>query len=187
MIPRGLEEGLADASLVARARRIRMVLLDVDGVLTDGTLRYGERGDLEREFHVRDGSALKLLQHAGLLAGIITGRQAESITLRARDLGLAECLQGRRLKEPAWDEILERRGLHDDEVAYMGDDFLDLMLLRRAGLPSVPADASTEARGSAAWISSAAGGRGAVRELVEFILRAQETWDAAIERELNPG
>ena len=184
--PRGVEAGLASQDVAARARRVKLVLLDVDGVLTDGTLRYGEHGDLERDFFVRDGSALKLLQRAGLLAGIITGRQAEAIARRARDLGLAECLQGRRLKEPAWAEILERRGLRDDEVAYMGDDFLDLPLLRRAGLPATPADASPEAVAQSAWCAASPGGRGAVRELVEVILKTQGTWDAAIEAELAP-
>ena len=185
MIARGIEEALASPEIRQRASRVRLVLLDVDGVLTDGTLRYGESGDLERGFFVRDGSALKLLGHAGILAGIITGRTAQAITLRARDLGLAECLQGRRLKEPAWEEILARRGLADEDVAYMGDDFLDLPLLRRAGLPAVPRDSSPEARAAACWQSSAPGGRGAVRELVEVILRSLDAWDAAVESELS--
>ena len=185
MIARGIAEALASADVVTRARRIRMVLLDVDGVLTDGTLRYGESGDLERSFFVRDGSAIKLLAHEGILAGIVTGRTAKAIELRAADLGLAECLQGRRLKEPAWDDILLRRSLRDEEVAYMGDDFLDLALLRRAGLPAAPADASDEARDAAAFVSCAPGGRGAVRELVEMILRARGAWDSAVQGELS--
>lgn len=183
--PRGVSAGLAVDDVAARARRVRMVLLDVDGVLTDGTLRYGPDGNTERDFFVRDGSAIKLLSHAGILAGIITGREAASIAVRARDLGLAECLQGRRVKEPAWDEVLQRHGLTDDEVAYMGDDFLDLALLRRAGLAAAPSDASPEALAASAWVATSPGGRGAVRELIELILRARGAWDACVGAEMG--
>ena len=185
--PVGVPAGLRVADVRERASRVRLVLLDVDGVLTDGTLRYGPEGDLERDFFVRDGSALRLLRHAGVQAGIITGRQAAAIARRAADLGLAECLQGRRLKEPAWDEVLARHGLRDEDVAYMGDDFLDLPLLRRAGLPAVPADGSPEALATAAWTASSPGGRGAVRELAELVLRARGAWDAAVAAELSGG
>ncbi len=182
--PVGVAAGLADDAVRARAARVRLVMLDVDGVLTDGTLRYGPDGDVERDFFVRDGSALKLLRHAGIDAGLITGRTAPAIARRASELGLAECLQGHRLKEPAWEQMLERRGLADADVAYMGDDFLDLPLLRRAGLPAVPRDASPEACDASAWVASSPGGRGAVRELAELILRGRDAWDAAIARDL---
>ena len=184
--PCGVAAGLSSPDVRARAARVRLVLLDVDGVLTDGTLRYGPQGDLERDFFVRDGSAIKLLRHAGIDAGLITGRSADAIARRAKELGLAECIMGRRHKEPAWDEILARRGIVDQDVAYMGDDFLDLPLLRRAGLPAVPSDASPEAVAASAWVASSRGGRGAVRELIELVLRARDAWDSSLARELSP-
>jgi len=175
-----------DEELLARARRVRLVLLDVDGVLTDGVLSYGPTGDERRAFFVRDGSAIKLLQQEGVPVGLITGRTTVATALRAEELVLEEVHQGRRLKEPCFDEILARRGLSDEHVAFMGDDWLDLPLLRRAGLAAAPADASPEALAAAHFVAPAPGGRGAVRALAELVLRARGTWDAAVARALAP-
>jgi 3-deoxy-D-manno-octulosonate 8-phosphate phosphatase (KDO 8-P phosphatase) len=175
-----------DEDLLARARRVRLVLLDVDGVLTDGVLGYGSSGDEGRSFFVRDGSAIKLLQAEGVPVGLITGRTTAATALRAEELALEEVHQGRRLKEPCFDEILARRGLADEEVAFMGDDWLDLPLLRRAGLAAAPSDASAEARAAAHFVAASPGGRGAVRDLAELVLRSRGAWEAAIARALAP-
>ena len=162
--------------LTGRLRRIRLLLLDVDGVLTDGRLWYGSEGDTGRAFHVRDGLGLKAAKEAGLLIGIITGRQTRATALRAAELGLDEVHQGERSKLPVWDAILERRGLGDEEVAFMGDDLLDLPLLERAGLAAAPSDAAAEVLAVAHWTSRLGGGEGCVRELCEELLRARGAW-----------
>lgn len=167
--------------LSRRARRLRLVLLDVDGVLTDGRLGYGPSGDEGRSFHVRDGFALKLARTAGLALGIVTGRRTAATECRAEELGLDEVYQGRREKLPAWQEILGRRGLSEGEVAYMGDDLLDLPLLRRAGLAACPADADPEVVAVCHWVSSLRGGEGCVRELLREILRARGDWDRLVQ------
>jgi 3-deoxy-D-manno-octulosonate 8-phosphate phosphatase (KDO 8-P phosphatase) len=168
-----------------RMRRVRLVLLDVDGVLTDGGLRFGPRGDEGRRFHVRDGTAIKLALSAGLPVGILSGRRAEAVRHRAEELGLPEIHQGRREKLAAWREILDRRDLADADVAFMGDDVLDLPLLRRAGLAACPSDASAECLDAAHWVATRAGGAGCVRELLEAVLRAQDAWDDAVAREIG--
>ena len=172
-------------TLEERMGRVRLVLLDVDGVLTDGRLHYGEAGDHGRSFHVRDGSAIKLAQAGGLEVGILSGRTIGAVARRAGELGMTEVHQGRRLKEPAWEEILARRGLEDQHVAFMGDDYLDVALLRRAGLAAVPADAAAEALACAHFVATRPGGAGCVRELLEAILRSRGQWDDLVRRELS--
>ena len=167
------------ADLQERLERIRIVLLDVDGVLTDGRIWYGPDGDQVRAFHVRDGLAMKAAQSAGLAVGIITGRETAATARRAAELGLDELHQGKRTKLPVWQEILERRGLEDSEVCYMGDDLLDLPLLERAGLAASPSDAVPEVLAAAHWTATRAGGNGCVRELLETLLRARGAWPPA--------
>lgn len=175
---------LPSEALAARARAVKAIVLDCDGVLTDGCLVYDKDGDALRSFFVRDGSAMKLALAEGLKVAILSGRNSPAVERRASELGLTACVLGRRRKLPAWHELLARLGVSEDETAYMGDDFLDLALLRRAGLSCVPSDASSEAREAAHFIAPAPGGRGAVRELVELVLRARGSWEAAIERDL---
>jgi 3-deoxy-D-manno-octulosonate 8-phosphate phosphatase (KDO 8-P phosphatase) len=164
------------AGLEERLRGLRLLLLDVDGVLTDGRLGYGPEGDTGRLFHVRDGYGIKALQRGGVAVGIITGRSTEATARRAAELGLDEVWQGKRRKLPIWEEILERRGLPAGQVAYMGDDLLDLPLLERAGLAAAPADAVDEVLAAAHWRSTQRGGEGCVRDLCETILRARGAW-----------
>ena len=159
-----------------RLAGIRIVLLDVDGVLTDGRILYGPDGDQGRAFHVRDGLAIKAAQAAGLAVGIITGRETVATARRAADLGLDELHQGKRTKLPVWREILERRGLDDAQACYMGDDLLDLPLLERAGLAAAPSDAVPEILAAAHWTSAHKGGDGCVRELFETLLRSRGAW-----------
>ena len=174
---------LAPDELVARARAIKAIVLDCDGVLTDGTLVYDRDGDAQRSFFVRDGSAMKLALAEGVLVAILSGRNSLAMERRAKELGLSACVLGRRQKLPAWTELLPSLGVTESETAYMGDDFLDLPLLERAGLAAAPADAAPEARAAAHHVTVARGGRGAVRELVELVLRSRGTWDAAIARD----
>ena len=160
-----------------RARGLSWLLLDVDGVLTDGSIHLAESGELVKTFHVRDGLAIKLARRAGLEVGILTARRSPIIELRARELGIEEVMLGREEKGPAFAELLERRALASASVAYMGDDLPDLTVLGACGLSAAPADAVAEVRGTVDFVTEAAGGRGAVRELVERILGARDAWE----------
>ncbi|MEM7249027.1 MAG: hypothetical protein AAF533_27130 [Acidobacteriota bacterium] len=173
-------------SLEDRCRKIRLLLLDVDGVLTDGRLLYGPEGDWGRTFHVRDGMGLKLAQSAGLLTGILSGRRVEATALRAEELGFDEIHQGHPVKLPVLEDILARQELALEQVAYMGDDVIDLPLLRRVGLAAAPSDACPEVAAIAHWHSVRDGGDGCVRDLIETILRAQGAWQGLIERMGEP-
>jgi 3-deoxy-D-manno-octulosonate 8-phosphate phosphatase (KDO 8-P phosphatase) len=160
-----------------RLRAIRLVVLDVDGVMTDGRIVVGDDGREFKFFHVHDGSAVWLLRRAGIETAIISGREAACVAHRARDLAIAECRQGAKDKVAAFEEVRVRYGLAAHECAYMGDDVLDVPLIRHVGFGAAPADARPEAKAAAAWVSGAPGGRGAVRELAELILRGQGVWE----------
>lgn len=168
------------AQLQEKARRIRMVILDVDGVLSDGTINVSGAGELYKTFFVRDGLGIKMLQKAGIPVGIITGRSSDIVARRAEELGITDLAQGQRFKTNAWEAMLARHGLANDEVAYMGDDVPDLPLLMRAGLSATPADGIAVLDALVDFRSRFPGGRGAVRELAELILRAQGRWDDLI-------
>lgn len=159
-----------------RARRVRLVLMDVDGTLTDGTLLVLPDGEEVRSFNVRDGLGIMLAQMAGLRAGIITGKESKSVAQRAARLGLAEVHQGAVDKLKALDGILARNGLPAEAVAFIGDDLGDLDVLMAVGLAGAVGDAHPDVKARAQFISRAAGGRGAVREFLEFILKAQGRW-----------
>lgn len=161
----------------ARARRIRMILTDVDGTLTDGTLAVLPDGEEIKFYHVKDGLAVLLAQIVGLKLGIITGKRSPGLEKRAERLKISELHQGVINKLPVFEEILARHGLRPEEVAYIGDDLGDLEVLRRAGLAGAVADAHPAVRKVAHFVCSARGGRGAYREFVEFIISAQGKWD----------
>ena len=156
--------------VVARARAVRLLLLDVDGVLTDGGLRYDDRGGEAKTFHVQDGHGLKMLQAQGVPVGIITSRESPLVARRATELGLAHLLQGVADKGNACDALLSELGLAADAVAYVGDDVIDLPV----------ADAHPEVRSRAHWVTHAPGGRGAVREVCDLLLAAQGRLDTAL-------
>ena len=164
-------------SVQERATRVRMFLFDVDGVLTDGTVVMHADGSESKGFHIRDGAALVWAQRCGLPVGLISARASGATTQRAAQLAIRTVLQGVPSKLAAYEQVLRDAGLTDAEVAYMGDDLLDLPVLARAGLSAAPADAAPEVRERVHWISGAGGGRGAVREFVELVLRAQRRWD----------
>jgi len=157
-----------------RARRVKIILMDVDGTLTDGTLAIlPESGEEVRAYHVRDGQGIFLARAAGIKAGIITGKTSKSVALRAARLRLDEVHQGARDKKPVLDGILARLELKPAEVAFIGDDIGDLEVMRSVGLAAAVADAHPLVRQQAHFLCRAAGGRGAVREFIEFILGAK--------------
>jgi 3-deoxy-D-manno-octulosonate 8-phosphate phosphatase (KDO 8-P phosphatase) len=160
-------------ALLARAKEVRLLLLDVDGVLTDGTIIYAHAGTELKAFSTRDGFGIRLLQEAGVEVGIITARSSEAVHRRAQDLGLRHVFQGVRNKIEAFASILAEGGLLPAQIAYMGDDWLDLPLLIRVGLAATVADGAAEVKAAAHFVSSREGGRGAVRELCELIIEAR--------------
>jgi 3-deoxy-D-manno-octulosonate 8-phosphate phosphatase (KDO 8-P phosphatase) len=171
--------------VLARARGIRLVLLDVDGVLTDGRFLLLADGTDARAFHTRDGHAIRMGQRAGLQFAILSGRRSRAVTLRAEELDLVEVQQGVADKGSAFREMLGRLALQDADVCYLGDDVVDLPVLRRAGLAIAPADAAPEALAAAHWVTSRPGGHGAVREAIELLLKAQGLWEREIDRYLR--
>src|SRR5512135_1947390 len=160
-------------SLHAKAKKIRLLLLDVDGVLTDGRIILDNQGNELKAFHVRDGHGIKLAQRAGIVIGIITGRKAEVVNVRARELGIEEVHQGSLKKIIVYDSLVAKYGLRDEEIAYIGDDIVDAGILRRVGLAVTVADCDPAVRPFADWITKSCGGCGAVREAVNFILASQ--------------
>jgi 3-deoxy-D-manno-octulosonate 8-phosphate phosphatase (KDO 8-P phosphatase) len=160
----------------ARLAPIRLLLLDVDGVLTDGRIVIDDEGKEAKFFHVHDGSAVWLLRKAGVETAILSGRHAACVDRRARDLGISECVQGAENKLVAFEAMRARMGIEPRECAYMGDDILDVPLLRAVGFAAAPANARPEAKAVAALVTAASGGHGAVRELAEAILRGKGVW-----------
>lgn len=172
-----------DAALAAR---IRLVCFDVDGVLTDGGVILGDvagaRVELKR-YDIQDGLGIKMLQQAGLLTAIVTGRVSESVALRAQELAVDDLVQDEQARKvPALREILRRRNVDWSEVAFVGDDLPDLGVMRLVALPVAVANASTEARAAARVQLTQRGGHGAVREFCELLLRARGEWDTQVER-----
>ncbi len=165
-----------------KAKKIRWIFLDVDGVLTDGRITYDSRGEELKTFYARDGHGIKLAQRVGIRFALITGRKSEIVHRRALELGIEEVHQGALDKLSAYREITGRLQLSDEEIAYLGDDLIDLPVLRRVGLPAVVADADPETLGQADLILTQPGGRGAVREFIELILKAQDKWGEATKR-----
>lgn len=160
----------------ALARRVRLLVLDVDGVLTDGRLLYGNTGEELKAFNIRDGLGIKLLQRAGIDVAIITGRHADSVRRRARELGIEHVILGREDKRLALEELCVELGLTADACAYMGDDLPDVGAIRAAGCGLTVAGACTAAAQAAQWQSRCAGGEGAVREACEALLVARGDW-----------
>ncbi|HLF56778.1 MAG TPA: HAD hydrolase family protein [Thermoanaerobaculia bacterium] len=170
-----------------KACALAWIVLDVDGVLTDGRLHLGNDGELVKSFHVRDGLAVKLAQAAGLQVAILSARSSEIVARRAAEIGIAEIVQGCEDKAAALRELLARRGVASAAAAYVGDDLQDLAALRAAGLSAAPADAVAEVRDAVDYVTDARGGDGCVRELIERVLVARGAWSAAVERFAGAG
>jgi 3-deoxy-D-manno-octulosonate 8-phosphate phosphatase (KDO 8-P phosphatase) len=169
-------------SVQAKAAAVRLLLFDVDGVLTDGVVLMHADGSESKSFHIRDGAALVWAQRAGLSVGLLSARSSGATAQRAAQLGIRIVAQGATRKAEAYDAILRQTGVAETAVAYMGDDLLDLPVLARVALSAAPADAAAEVRERVDWVSPSGGGRGAVRELVEMVLRAQGQWDAVVQQ-----
>jgi 3-deoxy-D-manno-octulosonate 8-phosphate phosphatase (KDO 8-P phosphatase) len=172
--------------LSARARGLKWLLLDVDGVLTDGRLWFDSKGEIVKVFDVRDGLGIKLLTGAGIEVGILSARTSPIVAKRSRDLGLSEVLQGRENKLDAFRDFLSRHKLEASEVAYLADDLLDLAVLGACGFAAAPADAVPDVRSRVHYVTSAGGGRGAVRELAERLLTARGVWEQVVARFTDP-
>jgi 3-deoxy-D-manno-octulosonate 8-phosphate phosphatase (KDO 8-P phosphatase) len=168
----------------ARARRVRLLLMDVDGVLTDGHIYLQSLPDGTAEelkvFHAHDGAGLKLARMAGLRIGVITGRDSAAVTRRAREVGMDYVWQKQAEKVPAYERILRQAQLSDEETAYIGDDLPDLPVLARVGLAIAVGNAAPEVKRAAHYVTRRHGGDGAVREAIEAILRAQGSWQKVI-------
>ena len=158
------------------AARIRLLVLDVDGVLTDGGLYYGPSGEETKRFDVQDGLAMVEARRAGLVLAVLSGRSSAAVARRMGELGIAEVHQGVADKDAAIVELMARLGLDRTEVAMMGDDLADLPPMKRAGLALAPGNAVAEVRAAAHWVSRRAGGAGAVRDALELLLKARKAW-----------
>jgi 3-deoxy-D-manno-octulosonate 8-phosphate phosphatase (KDO 8-P phosphatase) len=176
---------ITSSDLQSRAARIKLFLMDCDGVLTDGRIWVLENGEDQKAFNTRDGLGLEIFHRAGLRSGVISGRVSSALTRRAEKLRMSYVRQGCEDKEQAFADIVADAGLTNDEVAFAGDDLNDVPLMLRAGLALAVADATDETRAHAHYVTEAHGGRGAVREMVELILKSQNRWDDLIKKYLQ--
>lgn len=160
-----------------KLEKIKLLILDVDGVLTNGIVFISGTGNESKAFHLRDGHGLKLLQKSGIWIVLLSGRYSEATSRRAAELGIGELYQGITDKVALYEKIVSEKGLKDDEVAYMGDDLMDLPLLRRAGFAVTVSDGIQEAKEIADYVTTRKGGQGAVREVIELILKSQGKWE----------
>ena len=170
---RPLERSAAWQAALPQAVPVRLLLLDVDGVLTDGSLTYSTGSGEAKTFNTQDGLGIKLLQESGVAVGIITARTSEAVTRRAQDLGLTQVYQGKQDKLIVYETILKETGLRPPQTAYMGDDLMDLPILNRVGLAAAPANAVAEIRQRVHYTTERSGGQGAVREVCDLIMEAQ--------------
>jgi 3-deoxy-D-manno-octulosonate 8-phosphate phosphatase (KDO 8-P phosphatase) len=164
----------------SNAAKIELLVLDVDGVLTDGSIVYTAEGAEIKRFHVRDGSGLKFWHNLGKRSAIISGRKSPAVELRAAELGIAAVFQGCAAKAPAFEMLLARTGLGPEQVCAIGDDLPDLPIFRQAGLAVAVADACEEVRAQADHVTRARGGHGAVREAIEWLLKLQGRWESTV-------
>lgn len=169
------------------AANIKLLILDVDGVLTSGQIIFGPEGELMKKFHAQDGMGITLAQKAGLHIGIITGRESQMVTLRSAELGIRDVYQGAMSKIQALAELMANYHVTANEIAYLGDDLNDLPVMVRVGLPCAVANAVLEVKEHAKVVTKQAGGNGAVREIIEYILKAQGKWETILAGYLQGG
>lgn len=172
---------------VTLSRNIKLLILDVDGVLTSGQILFGPEGEMIKAFHVQDGLGITLAHKVGLRVAIITGRESQMVTLRGAELKITDIYQGARSKTKALAELMTKYRLTSEQVAYIGDDLNDLPVMALVGLPCAVANAAPEVKQYAKLVTQHAGGNGAVREVIEYILKAQEKWQGIIEEYLAGG
>ncbi len=172
-------------TLVHKAKVIRLLILDIDGVLTDGVIYYGTNGIEGRGFHIHDGLGIKLLQKTGITVAVISGKNTEYVEKRLKELSIQHAYLGHDDKRPAYDELKKKLKLKDNEIAYMGDDLPDLPLLRRAGLAMTVPEAPHIIQQQVDFITKHKAGKGAVREACEFIMMAQDQYQSVIQSYLT--
>lgn len=170
------------ASLRRKAANIRLLLLDVDGVLTDGRIIIDDRGVETKHFHVRDGQGISLLKRSGIEVGFLTGRSSRAVRHRAKELRVSLLFQGVQDKLRIYEQIKKKSRLSDREIAYIGDDIIDLPVLGSVGLSVMVGDGSAELRRHTDYVTVAQGGMGAVREVAELLLKAQNKWTGLLPR-----
>jgi 3-deoxy-D-manno-octulosonate 8-phosphate phosphatase (KDO 8-P phosphatase) len=168
------------ADISARASAVRLMIFDVDGILTDGSLQYGAEGEVTKTFNVLDGHGIKLLQQSGIAVAIISARESAMVARRAADLSIAHLFQGVHDKRAVLDSLLKKLGISLDACGFIGDDLMDLPILLAAGFSVSVPNGHPEVRSRVHYVTQAGGGRGAAREICDLILRAQGKYEAAI-------
>ena len=163
-----------------RARRIRLMIFDVDGVLTDGRLWYGPAGEELKVFHSFDGHGLKMLAASGVPCALLSGRRSAAVSARAAELGIAQVFQGIEDKVSTYREMLQQQGLEPEETGFMGDELVDLPVLRRCGFACAPHEAPEAVRSRVHYVAAAAAGHGAAREVCELVMRAQRKFEQVL-------
>ena len=166
--------------IIEKAKKIKLLILDVDGVLTDGRLFFDDQGKEYKCFHARDGHGIKLLRQTGVEVAVISGRKSNSVALRMKSLGVEHVYQGHENKIAAFNEIIQSLSVSPEQVAHMGDDLLDLPIMVRVGLSIAVNDANSAVKERADWCTSTSGGLGAVREVCDFIMQAQGTYEEIV-------
>lgn len=169
-----------DADAIARAARVRLLIFDVDGILTDGSLYFGPEGEIIKNFNVLDGHGIKLLQQFGVSVAIISARQSQIVARRTEDLGITQIRQGVHDKRLAFEQLLLQNEINADLCGFVGDDIIDLPVLTRVGFAASVPNGHPEVRTRVHYVTQAQGGRGAAREICDFILRAQGNYEAAL-------
>lgn len=168
------------STVMQRAAQVRLMIFDVDGILTDGSLHFGPDGEVIKTFNVLDGHGIKLLQQSGVATAIISARQSPIVLKRAGDLGITHVQQGAHEKRAAFEQLLERTGLAPQACGFVGDDVIDLPILLRVGFAASVPNGHPEVRARVHHVTQAAGGHGAAREICDLILRAQGNYEAAL-------
>lgn len=163
-----------------QAKNVKLVILDIDGVMTDGRIIIDDNGVEQRNFNIKDGLGVVAMQMSGIEVAIITSKKSGSVRHRAEELKIKRFHEGIKKKTEPYEVMLKEMNITDAQVAYVGDDLVDLSLMKRVGLPIAVADAVPEVRAAAAWVTPSKGGHGAVREASEMILKAQGKWDAIL-------
>ncbi|MDQ7091212.1 MAG: 3-deoxy-manno-octulosonate-8-phosphatase KdsC [Methylococcales bacterium] len=172
-------------AILTTVKNLKLLILDVDGVLTDGRLFFDSQGNEYKSFHARDGHGLKMLQQTGVEIAVISGRKSASVALRMKNLGIKHVYQGHEHKVAAFEEILSHLTITPEQTAHVGDDLLDLPLMKRAGLSIAVQDANFAVKNYADCITEINGGLGAVREVCDFIMQTQESFDSILQRYLT--
>jgi 3-deoxy-D-manno-octulosonate 8-phosphate phosphatase (KDO 8-P phosphatase) len=166
--------------ITEKAKKLKLLILDVDGVLTDGKLFFDHQGNEYKSFHARDGHGIKLLRQTGVEVAVISGRKSNSVALRMKNLGIEHVYQGHENKRAAFNEVIEKIGITSEQAAHVGDDLLDLPIMIRVGLSIAVADANFAVKQRADWYTKLPGGHGAVREVCDFIMQAQGHFDEVV-------